>query len=104
AAAVRRMLDGPSRPTAAIMGDKRIPAAYHVLSELGLAAGENFSVVGTDDLALAASLHPPATTLRVPRQRAVRMALELLDGLLREEQQTWPATLPVEMVVRESTG
>ncbi|NLX07318.1 MAG: substrate-binding domain-containing protein [Phycisphaerae bacterium] len=98
------VLDGEDQPTAAIVSDPHLPWAYAVLRERGLAAGRDFSLVGTDDLALAGHIDPPATTVRVCRTKAVEMAMEMLDEVAAGTAIDEPRYLPVELVIRGSTG
>lgn len=102
-AAMEQILAGPERPTAVIAADHHLSTIYHVLSKHGLQAGENFSVVGTDDLPIAEMVHPPATTLRVPRRDAVIMALDMLKKIIKSEETESTRLLPVRMVKRDST-
>jgi DNA-binding LacI/PurR family transcriptional regulator len=68
----------------------------------GLSVPDNLSVVGFDDIDMAAYTHPPLTTIRQPRfelgQRAMQMMLNLLDGQEPDNQ-----ILPGELVVRQTT-
>ena len=69
----------------------------------GLAVPGDLSVVGFDDIDIAAYTMPPLTTIRQPRfelgQRAMHMMLDLLDGKQPENQ-----ILPGELVVRQTTA
>jgi len=75
-------------------------AACHKRS---LSVPDNLSVVGFDDIDMAAYTHPPLTTIRQPRfelgQRAMHMMLNLLAGQEPENQ-----ILPGELVVRQTTA
>ena len=102
-AAMHRMLDGPKQPTAVIAADHQLGVIYHVLAERGLRAGVDFSVVGTDDLPIAAMVHPAATTMRVPRLGAVKMALATLKKIIKGEKIESTHTLPVRLIKRDST-
>lgn len=102
-AAMEQMLSGPEKPTAVIAADHQISVIYHVLSKHGLCAGIDFSVVGTDDLPIAAMVHPPATTLRVPRLGAVKIALAMLKKLIKGEEVESVQNLPVRLIERDST-
>ena len=91
-------------PTAVILADPNLPWAYRMLKEKGLTVGKDISIVGTDDLILAANIDPPATTVRVPRVRAAQMALNMLDRVIAGQKDVPVEYLPVELVVRQSTG
>jgi DNA-binding LacI/PurR family transcriptional regulator len=68
----------------------------------GIPVPENLSIIGFDDIDMAAYTLPPLTTVRQPRfelgQRAMHMMFALLDGQEPENQM-----LPGELVVRKST-
>jgi LacI family transcriptional regulator, galactose operon repressor len=72
------------------------------LRKRGARVPEDVSVVGFDDIPVAADLVPALTTVRVPMaemgRRAFVLALEPAAPRFRTEQ------LPTELVVRESTG
>ncbi len=69
----------------------------------GIFVPDNLSVIGFDDIDMAAYTTPPLTTVRQPRfelgQRAMDMMLALVDGQERENQ-----IVPVELVVRQTTA
>jgi len=69
----------------------------------GVSVPDNLSVIGFDDIDMAAYTIPPLTTIRQPRfelgQRSMRMMLALLSGQLPENQ-----IVPGELVVRQTTG
>lgn len=68
----------------------------------GLSVPENLSIIGFDDIDMAAYTVPPLTTIRQPRfelgQRAMHMMLALLDGQKPENQ-----IIHAELVVRQTT-
>ena len=69
----------------------------------GLCVPDNLSIIGFDDIDMAAYAMPPLTTLRQPRfelgQRAMDMMLALLDGQEPENQ-----IVPTELVVRQTAA
>jgi LacI family transcriptional regulator len=76
------------------------------LNARGIAVPDQFSVVGIDDIAMSRMAHPALTTVRLPKQQAGRVAVELLltllenpDGVPEQRRQ-----LPGELMVRDSTG
>ncbi len=76
------------------------------LAELGVRVPEELSVVGFDDIPLAAMVTPPLTTVAAPTGLAGRVAVEvLLDGLEPGASQSPAAQrLPATLVVRSSTA
>ncbi|MDC9822530.1 LacI family DNA-binding transcriptional regulator [Devosia sp. ZB163] len=102
---VRRGLDhiltGAERPTAILaMSDRVAMFAIEELAARGLRVPEDISIVGFDGVPEAATCIPPLTTVAQPiaeiGRRAVKAILEG-DGSVHRE------TLPVELIVREST-
>lgn len=69
----------------------------------GFSVPDDLSVVGFDDIDMAAYTIPPLTTIRQPRlelgQRAMQMILDLLAGQTPENQ-----LISGELVVRETTA
>jgi DNA-binding LacI/PurR family transcriptional regulator len=69
----------------------------------GVSVPDNLSVIGFDDIDMAAYTIPPLTTIRQPRfelgQLAMRMMLALLNSQLPENQ-----IVPGELVVRQTTA
>jgi len=71
----------------------------------GVRVPEELSVVGIDNVPVAAMTSPSLTSVEIPRQASGRAGVELLLGLLREEAVTVSSRdLAVQLVVRESTG
>lgn len=106
--AAARFMALRERPTAIFAANDE--AAIGFLSGLrqhGLQCPRDVSVVGFDDLAVAAHYAPPLTTMRQPRETLGRMAAESLIDIL---EQSGPPKGPLrivlnsELIVRESTG
>ena len=75
------------------------------LADRGVPVPARRSVVGFDDTALASMISPRLTTVHLPvaeaGEVAVGLLLDLLQGL---PPRTRPVELPVELIVRSSTG
>jgi LacI family transcriptional regulator len=84
------------------LNDPMAVGALAALRERGVAVPDQISVVGFDDIPLAADITPALTTVRVPMiemgARAMTLALEPSDAELRVEH------LPTEVIVRASSG
>jgi LacI family transcriptional regulator len=106
AAAMNRALTLSPRPTAALcFNDIVAIGAVHALSRRGLEAGVDFAVIGFDDIAEAAQMAPPLTTVAVDAtglgERAARMLLKQIEtGAPKVETYIGEARL----IVRESCG
>jgi DNA-binding LacI/PurR family transcriptional regulator len=75
------------------------------LAEVGRKVPDDVSVVGMDDIALAAYANPPLTTMRQPFARMGRMAVEaVLDRIDNPDHQRTVVSLRAELVVRESAA
>jgi DNA-binding LacI/PurR family transcriptional regulator len=73
-----------------------------VCHKRGLSIPDDLSIVGYDDIDIAAYTLPPLTTVRQPRfelgYQALQMVLQLLD-----DQEPENLIVPIELVVRETT-
>jgi DNA-binding LacI/PurR family transcriptional regulator len=80
--------------------------ALRALHDHGMRVPEDFSLVGYDDIAPAAYSIPSLTTICMPKfeigQEGARLLLAMIQGLSLHEVMVRP--LPVNLVVRESTG
>jgi DNA-binding LacI/PurR family transcriptional regulator len=104
--AMGELLGAPLPPTAVLAcSDELAFGALHALYDAGMQAGRDVSLIGFDDVPLAAHAHPPLTTLRQPR-RAVgeHMAAVLIDAIERRDRAAHSVTLSARLVVRRSTG
>ncbi|MGH3263938.1 MAG: substrate-binding domain-containing protein, partial [Trebonia sp.] len=80
------------------------------LADRGVAVPEQMSVVGFDDIAMAAMSVPPLTTVAMPKERAGRAAVDLLMRVLDTHEgsgnsgKTEWQDLPAQLIVRSSTA
>lgn len=74
------------------------------LRELGLSVPEQVSIVGFDDIPVAAFLGPPLTTVSVPKDELGRKASEMLRRMQTGDVTPYEERLPSSLVVRSSTG
>lgn len=99
--------DLPRRPTAVVVANNLMTAgALLALGELGVDVPRDLSLVGFDDLPLAALLDPPLTVVSRPDVEegaaAARLLVERLTAT--DAPPTAHQVLPVELVVRGSTS
>jgi DNA-binding LacI/PurR family transcriptional regulator len=81
--------------------------AIQALREAGLRVPRDVSVLGFDDVAAAATNHPPLTTIHQPLRDMGQVAASTLLGLIREDMpHPHPAAITVypKLVVRRSTA
>ena len=102
------LLDLPAPPSAIVAGnDWMALGAIEAIISRGLSVPGDLSVVGIDNITLAAHAHPPLTTIAVPKREMARAATELL---LRYIQGTDLPTDPLKilvsphLIVRQSTA
>lgn len=95
------VLSASPRPTAVICDDDNMAmGVYAAARALDLSIGEDLSVVGFNDLPVAALSSPPLTTVRLPLgelgSRGMRALLDLRNGTVNE-----PVSLLTELIVRD---
>lgn len=100
------LLDRPERPTAIFAGsDMQAMGVLRAARRLGLEVPSQLSVIGYDNLPVAAWTDPALTTIDQPLRdmagTATRMLLDLARGI---EPATTRIDLVTELVVRESTA
>ncbi len=101
--AMRSLLRLPKRPDAVFCyNDSTALVAMKTCLNEGLKIPYDISIVGFDDISGAAVAVPPLSTVRVDKEALGATGVELL---LRHKPDEPPAemTLPVEMIVRESS-
>ena len=101
----QQLLDLSPPPTAIFcFNDVTALGVLHALAQAGWSVPDRCSVVGFDDLEIAAFSCPPLTTVRQPSyhlgQCAMRMALKLIQG----QDDVQPEVLAAELVVRQTSG
>ncbi|HEV7749902.1 MAG TPA: LacI family DNA-binding transcriptional regulator [Baekduia sp.] len=102
-AAAERLLAAEHRPTAILAtSDVLALGVLDAAAAAGLRVPHDVSVVGFDDVPAAAEAR--LTTIRQDHRAKGRLAGELLVAALRGERVAAPATLPHELVVRDSTA
>jgi LacI family transcriptional regulator len=93
------LLGEPAPPTAVLCATDRLAiGALHAVSQAGLRAGRDVSLIGYDDLPMAACTDPPLTTIQQSIDRAGERMVEMLTALLDGAEpaaltEVWPARL-----------
>ncbi|MEV6705182.1 LacI family DNA-binding transcriptional regulator [Micromonospora wenchangensis] len=94
-AAAGDLLARPDRPTAVVTGnDLQAVGVYQAARAAGLRIPEDLSVIGFDDLPVAAQLDPPLTTVHRPLGQMAVTATEMALALGRGER---PAQTGIEL-------
>jgi len=84
--------------------DLMVLGALRALERLGLKAPERMSIVGYDDIAIAAHCSPSLTTIRQDRYEMGYQAAQLLVDMLENREVGRKITLQSELIVRQSTA
>jgi LacI family repressor for deo operon, udp, cdd, tsx, nupC, and nupG len=101
--AMSRLLALPSPPTAVFCyNDLTAIGAALAVREASLQVPGDISLVGFDDIELAAYFHPPLTTFRQPAYELGRRAMEMVLALMADAQKMTSVILKGELVVRQS--
>jgi len=103
AAVMRSLLDrAPDLDAVFVNSDLMAIAAMDVIRERGRRVPEDVSIVGYDDLSIAAHSNPPLTTIRQSVPEVGRLLARNLVEYLQTGMVT-NVTVPIELVVRESS-
>ena len=95
----------PAGPTAIVAGNDLLAlGALRALRLHGLRCPEDISVTGYNDMPFVDRLDPPLTTVRIATYEAGRIAAGLVLRQIEGEAPAPIETLPVELIVRGSTG
>jgi alanine racemase len=96
---------GRRRPTAVLaMSDMTAIGVMSAAQAAGLRVPDDLSVVGFDDIPVAAWTNPPLTTVRQPTVEKGRLAARLLIQRMKGRSVDSPAPLSTTLVLRNSTS
>ena len=103
---MRALLALKEPPTAVfVAGDLMAVGAINAANDAGLNVPGDLAVVGFDDIQLAEFLNPTLTTIRQDKPAlGLTAARALVEQIERPEITPPVLTIPVELVVRESSG
>ncbi|MBV1918126.1 MAG: substrate-binding domain-containing protein [Sphingomonadaceae bacterium] len=97
------LLDVSPRPTAVVVSNDEMAAGIvHEAGARSISIPDELSVIGFGDTGIAALIHPPLTTVRVPYGAMARIAV---TGLIQPAfgESTHPSFVP-ELITRSSTA
>lgn len=103
--AMQELLSLPEPPTAVLAcSDELAFGAMHALYDAGLVVGQDVSLIGFDDVPMAAHTHPPLTTLRYPRRAlGLHLAQLLISTVEGQTLEQHGITLDMQLIVRKTT-
>jgi LacI family transcriptional regulator, galactose operon repressor len=103
-------LDRPpaSRPTAIIgLDDLNAVGALHAIRHRGMRVPEDISVIGFDDIAMAAHSSPPLTTVAAPKYEMGALSVQILEQMKKNTSTVKIGSFKLmesPLIIRESTG
>jgi len=105
-AAMTSLLDSARRPTAVFASnDLMAIGAICAAAQRGLRIPQDVSVVGFDDIALAAHSNPPLTSVVQPKHQTGQLAAQLLLERIADPSRALQRTiLQPSLLVRQSSG
>lgn len=104
--AAHRLLQRVPQPTAIVaLNDLLAMGALRAAGELSLAVPGDLSLVGFDDIDMAAYFNPPLTTAQYDADAVGRAAVKLILARLREpDRPAQTIQIPTRLMLRSSTG
>ncbi|KXF80963.1 HTH-type transcriptional repressor PurR [Enterovibrio coralii] len=102
--AAKKLIEQEKRPTAVFcFNDIMALAAISTFRQAGLDVPNDISVIGYDNIDLAAFFSPPLTTIHTPKNRLGKTAIKLLlERLVNKESEQQTFEMQPELVVRSS--
>jgi LacI family transcriptional regulator len=102
---MKKILAAEVLPTAVFCANDEIAVgAIRAALEAGLNVPDDLSVVGFDNVSLAAVFLPAITTVRQPVQELASEATDALISLIEGEEAIASKILSTELIVRDSTS
>ena len=103
--AVSQLMALPEDPSAIFcFNDMTAIGVLNALQKQGYQVPRDCSVVGFDDLDIAAYYHPSLTTVRQPIYQLGYEAVEMLLNLIQGDDEVSSVILKPELIVRDSTA
>ena len=104
--AIQKILLKRKRPTAVFAAnDSMAIGCTRYLKEVGIKIPGDIAVIGFDDIDMSSLVDPQLSTIRVFKEKMGTLALQRLVEMIKSKTET-VATIhvPVELIIRESTG
>ena len=102
---MRQFLKLEHPPTAVFcFNDLTAFGAIGAIQSAGLRVPQDISVVGFDDITLAAILHPPLTSIAQDKEQMAKLAVAMANALATGKPAVQRTILPGRLVVRASTA
>ncbi len=102
--AMKALLAHPNPPTAVfVVCDLSAIGAIQAIRDAGLRVGRDISIMGFDDIQIAANLIPPLTTVRQDRVSIGKTLADTLLKLINKEEVQLVTKIPCHIIEREST-
>jgi DNA-binding LacI/PurR family transcriptional regulator len=103
---MQRLLGLSVRPTAVFAAnDLMAIGAVRAVDEAGLRVPQNISIVGVDDIEVAAFQTPPLTTICQPFTQLATLGVQLLLDILAGKELVQPqVVIEPTLIVRKSTA
>ena len=104
--AMKIILKSKSRPTAIFSANDRMAlGAIHAIREEGLDVPDDFSIIGLDDIEVAAFTSPPLTTIKQSFTEQTKLSMRLLfDVIEGKEPEQEPIVTEPTLIIRKSTS
>ncbi len=104
--AAERLLKQGGEPTAIFAAnDAMAIGCMRYLKAVGKKIPDDIAVVGFDDIEMSSHVEPRLTTVSVPKEEMGKLAVRLLVDIIKSKVETITTVhVPVELVVRESSG
>ncbi|MEK3854029.1 LacI family DNA-binding transcriptional regulator [Cytobacillus sp. FSL H8-0458] len=102
--AMNKLLSLEEKPTAVfVSGDHMAIGAMEAIKEKGLRVPEDISIIGYDDIEMAAYVSPKLTTVKQDTDRIGEAAGQLLVSQMDQKKKLLTKeVIPVELIIRES--
>jgi DNA-binding LacI/PurR family transcriptional regulator len=105
-AATKRLLASTTRPTAIFATtDWMALGAIEAVRDSGFSVPRDISIIGLDDIVVSAHIHPPLTTVAIPKSQLARESTQLLLDLIHETPGLLLSRLiEPSLIIRQSTA